>query len=708
MMTPSHRRLSGPGLCLAAWLLAGSASAQIVIRASAGFDGQLRMGQPNPVTVRIDNRTGRVFRGRLGLEDQGMFALGGPLVERTLEVSPGVTRQVTLLLRGSPEITPVVVIDADERCDFADGNASTATVLRDVRHFSVPLGDLAQAGTPRQVLVLGARQRQIRGALLEQYRADETSAILYRGLGGDDVDLLGLDAEFAPDTWLAYDGLAAIVWTEPDLAQLQNPAQLRALLDWVQFGGRLIVLGASRPALLNDAGLAGLLPLSDVSFARTDYPGPPAGLGGPLLNGAERSTARVASAGVAGFAAGLPEPLERPLGMGWLRLARFDPLVYDLGDPTTLATALARATALPLTYRADVGRELSQPALPLPQFPTTGMSGVDHVGSGLYRHLANQNVLVPPLGLFFVLAVLFVLLIGPIDYAVLKRLGKLRWSPWTLLAYTALFAGASVGASFVLFAPGEQINRIAMLDFTEDDAGREQVSGTLHHGIYAPLGGDYQPTLRDCQCFGGLVTGPWNGGQGVEPFGPAARVEQAFLGAGAQPLILRLPFNALRVTGHRLSGQATGGLSLGARRVAGRIEVSVHNGLGVALLDARLVTSSRVLVLGELPAGGAAVVDLAGLRPRAAAEWEAVFSAAEQRREAGAAPGADFDAALLAISVGADAQLWPWPLGEALGEGRVLLFARAAALPFDDGLDPRVTGLCWVYVRKLCDLPKDG
>ncbi len=725
-------------LSFAAAALVAAPAEEVLVQASLGFGGTVIADHPAPLTVRVENRSTRPFAGTIQVTER-LAGLGPTLIERPVEVSPGVTRQVTLLVEVSESMEPWIRLASRDRRDFRGlGRDDREYRATGARAFDLPLPPpLVAARYEAKVLVLGGKGRQIREALAAPPEGRGFPAII---LGRDHrvvnltnmvprvhldhrpANIMTLDAGLAPDTWLAYSGVDLVLFTEPDLLEMQNPAQLQALSDWVEFGGRLVLLSAARPELLRDERLSPLLPARVGDAERVAYPKPDLtqaddwSVEGPLLAATPLPGARTpAEDAVFPILGPLLTPVVRSVGLGETALARFDPLAYDIGNPAELTVALEQATGAHLEWggRSSAG---DSPA-----------GALD--GSLLYHLLGNGNVLTPSPGLLILAGLLFLVLIGPIDYHVLKRLGRLSWSPWTLLLYTTLFSGLSLGATLILFAPDEQVNRLAILDFTERPDAGEAVSGFLYHGIYSPLGGRYVAELPGLQCFGQRVARPFErsiismrtSGERDDRSEP-----QLFGGPGAQPAAFDLPFNALRVAAHRISGRPAGSVTVELTKTGGSSPtVMVRNGLATPLTSGVLFSSAwKPVDFGTISPGETAVRQIgSGKHIWNDTRCTAEFPQQADRNGSSGAPPASLVAALCVTSTTCwnEARSWAalrqarmtdldgdpsppppaWDLSPFLGAEDAVFLAMTDALPFQDGLEDRPAGFTWVLVRRV-------
>ncbi len=727
------KMLAALGLALAA----SPAPAEVAVEARFGFGGRRPIGAPAPLVLRVENGSPDPLRARLVVVDRSALVTAGSTIERRLEVSPGGVRQATLLI---PPLfdEPVLRIDSPVKQDWVvtgDGEAGERGVAEGVRAVDLPFTTPPADGAIH--LVLGARARQVVSAL---------AAPAAHGLAAEKtlVSPLPLAEEWAPDTWLAYGGVERIVWVEPDPSRLPDPAQLRAIGEFVRFGGELVVLSAGRPERLEDARLAAFLPGPVVDAATREYPSPP-GLAEGAFGGAfpvieietpeereDRRPWRRSSARSADWVRSLPSAVRHRVGRGEVSVARFDPLRYDLGDPRVFLAAFEHAAGPGADGRLAF-RSIED--VELPSGPVHGALG----GAAFARILENENVLTPPLGMFVLFGLVFVLLIGPIDYAVLKRLGRLRWSPWTLLGYTALFSAASIGSTYLIFAPDEQVNRIAIVDLGEAPDGTEEASGWLFHGIYAPYGGTYRTGVPDGQVFGGFV-----GGLERDMFGNVTATRDVsactweWTGPGAQPMVIEMPFNSLRVTAQRFSARPLGTVdgSL-ARARDGGVEVRVRNGLPTALRNVILVTGDGSMNLEDVPAGEERRARITSLAARSEgpifptsrsfdmSAWSLLEGGESlgRREDGDPTPSALRSALFLSslfrlspedrragptrLTAKNSPYALPWFVGQENLRDQVLLLATTDALPFEEQLAAAPAGFTDVLIRRAIERPEE-
>ncbi len=603
---PKRRRVALRTLACAALFLASSmgevAGQTLEVRVRAGFFGYLAQGRPFPITATLDNQTGVALNARLVLEG-GVGILPAEIVAREFDLAPGAGRQVTLLgppfrgqslglrLRLSRAVDVGVEWQGGEREETLDVK-EVSIHLESSRFFStVPSLGLAMGNRGRHVADVLSKSGGRLGSAMWLFQASDQS-----------VPLVFMDPADFPDSHLALDGVPLTFWFDPEPGAWQNPAQAEGLMDWVRFGGTLVIFAADRPDRLRDPNLAPFLPIrSAVSsvvtyprlrFAQQVEPGRGPVIRGTLRAGAVwKSAARRFKDGAArgvGFGR-----YEWSVGRGRIILPNFDPLNWDQGDGSALAEALASSAGIAV------------------ENGSVRMGGPGGRGSAAFSApilddlLQNGNLLAPEEGLFFLLGFVFVVLIGPVDYVFLKRRGKLHWSPITLVVYSAVFTGGAFLATLLLFAPDEEVNRVAVLDLVQDEQGRELADGYLYQGVYEPLGATVSCDVPNWRVFGVTsATGEF------DRLGSVGR--QVWDGAGRQFPVMEIPFNGFRLSGSRISGEVSETVTCRwEKQEDGSFGVVVRNGFGRPLRDMRVLAGGGVYrFLGSLEPGETRVLRL--------------------------------------------------------------------------------------------------
>ena len=323
-----------------------------------------------------------------------------------------------------------------------------------------------------------------------------------------------------PWDWTGYRPLDLLVLYDPDWDMI-NVHQGEAISQWVTNGGKLlVVLGGNR--LPASHPIAALLPFEVGDLKQTTVPrstlsrwgcgsSEPTGSGGSTVGCwkvTPRPSVRICDmkkhgSQVALFASG-------PAGFGKVGVMAFDPSVLHIRQPKLAVKFWVEHFAALLGENTDeAGRRCIE-------FSEGGggsesdddwhfQTGLATRGSGaVLEHLLSIPEL-RPLSIWWVigLLVLLAVLLGPVDYLVLKRLDR---QPLTWITSTACIVVFTVGAYYgvqALRSGALQVRAVSVLDGIE---GQSAAWNTTYAGLFAPKSDDYRlAKLADDQWWSGVA-----------------------------------------------------------------------------------------------------------------------------------------------------------------------------------------------------------
>jgi hypothetical protein len=365
-------------------------------------------------------------------------------------------------------------------------------------------GDMAMELQGHVYLALGRRVADLPAALLRKNEKDKDDVQFVdegrrrAALFEDKVDLL-------PPHWFGYDGVDLIILSADNrefLTKLADPGhveQLRALVQWVRRGGRLVIpMSIQTQPLVNNllTRNAWQPPVPVVPPAQTAEKFPqPERLAGieawgevnnmPLPNPGEKPPS-VAQLEPPGAPSGDWDIEARVGNEGPALIAR---VKYGLGQIVYIAFSLDDPVFSQWPGRHDflrkaiaklaprTGQDIANQPNPGFQFRRQDSSDVT---SQLYSALDNFDVRVIPFGVVAIFIVLYVVIVGPLEFVLLKYVfGRLEW---TWITFPAVVLGVSVIAYFGAYALKGQdlkVNKVDVVDFdmrTDIDAQRQPKS----------------------------------------------------------------------------------------------------------------------------------------------------------------------------------------------------------------------------------------
>ncbi len=287
-----------------------------------------------------------------------------------------------------------------------------------------------------------------------------------------------------PERIQAWSVLDRLVWQDADASQL-TPGQLASLRTWVAGGGRLVIIGGTAGADALTGFPDDILPFRpsgtldiDPSVLRSVLGAIPTGAttltaySGELIAGRTLATSgdRVVAA-------------DRRFGAGSVTLLGFDPTTSWIAAGDTIDTPLWRRL---LPARAGGIVSLSD--------DSTIVSAVSNLPS----------LALPPIGGLLVLLFGYILLVGPVNYLVLRRLDRREWAWVTISALIAVFTVGAFGIGALLRGSDVIVHEVAIV---RGAAGTDQATVQSYVGIFSPSRATFQVRFPG----DALLASPMNG-----------------------------------------------------------------------------------------------------------------------------------------------------------------------------------------------------
>ncbi len=395
------------------------------------------------------------------------------------------------------------------------------------------------------------------------------------------IDLSLADVPERAEAWRSFD---CLILNDVDTTSL-TPEQIAALEAWVRQGGRLVI-GGGAGAMRTVAGL----PHSLLPFVPRDL--------------AEVNTLP----GLAGFAS---EEVRTP-----------GPFVVAIGEPgtgRTLATqddlSLVRErcvgngyvdfVALDLatspfdgwTGTTDFWEKLLSPGATYPDWLPADMSPRQMRSGQMTYALSNLPSLdLPSIRGLGVLLVLYVVLVGPVNYLALRWRKRLHWGWVTIPLITVAFSAGAFGLGYTMRGSDLILNKIAVIDLLPDGTA----SVTSYVGLFSPARQAYEIKVDSDGLLAPLNPdyNPWG------PGGTSATSDMVFL-QGDPGRVRGLAVNQWSMQ----TFMAEGGWA-GMGRIASDLWVkdgaligTVRNETAHALTGVTLILGNEFVRLGDLGPG---------------------------------------------------------------------------------------------------------
>lgn len=301
------------------------------------------------------------------------------------------------------------------------------------------------------------------------------------------VDLIHLTLADLPERHQGWRMLNALILNDVDTSAL-TPAQNAALSRWVAEGGRLVVGGGSGagrtlaglPAemqpvtLANQVETAALPGLERYTGKTILVPGPflmaasqPVAHAAVLLN----NEAKLQTQDISALASDstLPLIVELPFGAGYV-----DFIALDLSQSPFDAWAGA----------TDFAEQLLSPGAAWPQYLPMDVAPQQMSDSQIYYALTNLPSLdLPSIRFLGLLLIGYILLVGPVNYFLLRWRDRLAWAWVTIPLLTVVFSGLAYGLGFSLRGGDIIVNQISIIEMGQ--TGQIKRADT-YAGIFSP------------------------------------------------------------------------------------------------------------------------------------------------------------------------------------------------------------------------------
>jgi hypothetical protein len=381
-----------------------------------------------------------------------------------------------------------------------------------------------------------------------------------------------------PERVQAWAPLDRLVWQDVDAGAL-TPGQLASLRTWIAGGGRLVIAGGTAAADSLSAFPDDLLPYRPTGVVDVD----PAVLQPLLGQPPDGAAPLTALAGEPGTGRVLATSGDRVVaadvayGSGSVTLLGF--------DPATSWIAAGDTVDVPLWRRLLPPRSGGTVALVDDQ---TIVSAVGNLPS----------LALPPIGALLVLLAGYIVLVGPVNYLVLKWLDRREWAWVTVPVLIAVFTVGAFGIGALLRGSDVILNEIAIV---RGAPGTDAATAQSYLGIFSPSRATFQLRVSG----DALLALPMNG----DMFGGTTAQLDVLQGDPSRVRDLSVGFGSLRTVRAEASATAPK-VSASLRLDEGRIRGTVTNDSDKTLIAPALVLGSSAVKLRDVPPGETIDVDL--------------------------------------------------------------------------------------------------
>ena len=546
---------------------AEAAGSGISLTVHLGYQDVLKPGEWMPVTVDVRS--------------------SGPAVDGTLEISEAISSQ--------PTISGFAVYQQPISLAGGATKRIRAYLTVDATGVTVTTRIVANGRViASQDSVASSQSTTLIGVLSDESTTLDDFAAIHPASVNARVVHLHLDE--LPDSAIAlrpFDILAIDDFATDGL----TAAQRTAIADYVYNGGNLLIgTGAAWHKTL--AGIpSGILPMAVSGTVVADATTPGAAA-------VDIATGSVTNGNVWLSAGGQPLVIERIAGAGSVNLASFDwnqpPSAVSAAGRDVLRQVLSRAVF------ASIGQSSLNMMFPGPM-PVGGVGAtrpsLATKSAALTSVLGNLPGLdLPSLQLTGLLVLLYVLLVGPINYIVLGAMHR-RALAWVTVPLIAIVASAGAyGTGIFTKGRSVQTNQVAIVHI---QPGWDHADQETYTGVIPPSRGDYQATIGSEPVMISPIASS-NGG----PNAPGLRVD--------------VRSNTVTMTGmtaFALGGFATEGLTSAPGLTAhlslvnGKVHAVIANHSNVSFSDGVFIVGDAYQRFDVLKPGATTSIDLTPVAP---------------------------------------------------------------------------------------------
>lgn len=551
-----------------------AAQGQISLAAQAGFAGLGKVGTYVPVTVALTNQ-GESASGDIVVRTRDLNGFGVEYAMPT-EVAQGAKKEVCFYVPMNEMSRNIEVVFVPKG---GSGNAAEITAKAQI------------SALPFNEVVIGVLAN------------DEATLVHVGAVRLDNpprsVHIIPLALSTLPDQQLALNNFDVLVINDFDTRRLTE-AQLNAIRGWLAEGGALVIGGgpawrktlAGIPDEILPADITGTVQVNDLQ-ALAALGGHPFQVVTPFA--VNTGTLREGATGATeGERIGLAR---RRYGDGQtiffgLDLA-LDPIAAWRGNPILWKDLIS--SFVPQGAEAELQLKLSQRMM--------------HYRGGLANALRNIPALdLPPVWVLALILVGYVVIVGPLNYLVLRRYDRRDWGWLSIPAVALLVIGGVYVGAFKLKGREVMANEIAVVTL-RPELKLQKVESYV--GVFSPTRNDYRislpgnPLVTNIPSYDGIYYDPQLDGD--QPL----LIMRVTYGTRTDVQFTNMSNWSLRSFAMQRYEAAAGGIAANLHGEGDRVAGTVTNQTDYLLKDCYIITQYGLQAVGDLAPGATAEVNVA-------------------------------------------------------------------------------------------------
>lgn len=396
--------------------------------------------------------------------------------------------------------------------------------------------------------------------------------------GRPDVGVAFLGIDDLPETAVSWSALDVLVFNDIDTGAM-NSSQREALAAWVHTGGQLVVTGGPGWQKTT-AALADMLPVSVTgSESVDDLPALRADVGEPFRDQGPYlvTTSSLRGGELIYYQDNLPLLAAQKMGRGTVYFMALDPKLAPLldwdGSEVVWGTIAAR----------------------VPGLPTWGGPFQNSYAAGT-AVTSLPSLALPSVWQLILFLLVYTMLIGPINYMVLKRRNQLEKAWVTIPIIIVIFSGVAYVTGFQLRGNDVLINQMSVA-YSQSDSEQARVQSLI--GLYSPERSNYDLVLpasaviRPFEVIFGTLSG--GGNIGAISLGNEVTVHDVRVDiSGVETFMLQSVESAIAISGQATLENSGSDLLLTA---------TIQNNSDQMLETASLLIGDTAVSIGDIPPG---------------------------------------------------------------------------------------------------------
>lgn len=541
----------------------------IAVRANAGLEGVVKDNRWTRLRFHVTNKTARQISGELRLT--------------MLQPNRGYFQQYNVEAELPPG-SPVVIEMTVPGTSFSKFNNHIAFTQAGGKKVPITEGaDYVEANATSDTLI-GVVARD----------SDTLNFMPLLNRQGYQFRVLPLSADELPHKMLQLNGLDFLLLNDVASADLSRE-QVRAIRGWVQQGGALIVAGgagygktAQAFADIVPVAPGGTAELSSLDAFAAWGEGKPLADSGPVtVSTGELQAGRVLLAD-----SGLIVAASRAYGNGHVIYAAFDPSLAPFADWAGSAALWSR---------------IIDPALsPAMNQAAGAMFGI----SNRYWEMNNAikqfpSISQPPFGMLLLFFIIYVLVVGPLLFLVLRKFDRREWAWWLLpivsvVSSIAIYSFGSSGKSDTL------AHSLRVVEL----AGNGEAIRSADFGVFSPRGGTVTAAFEADATVVPYLEYGFSGNVSLDVF--EASIAERKTATSTESIWRDVPYGSLRHGWLQYEPvQGMGQLAVNVQySQAQTIGIEVRNETQVDLSSVTVLAGNSAYLVGDLAVGAAGTVSV--------------------------------------------------------------------------------------------------